>query len=244
MSVAQKLRCHVEQMIDYGDHVYTVDLEPERLVPRFRPGQFLHLALDDYDPSGFWPESRVFSIASSPSRRERLRITYSVRGRFTARMEKELRQGRSVWVKLPYGEFVVDPTNDVVLFAGGTGITAFTAFLDSLTSEFGHRVYLAYGARRGSLLIYRDRIEERAKVVPQLHRFYFIERDEDQGDAVTGEPDETVGSLSVAAVWPSIKDPFRAIYYLSGPPLMLKAISKNLHDLKIKSEAIRIDAWE
>jgi NAD(P)H-flavin reductase len=105
MPVVQKLRCQIEKIVDYGDHVYTVELRPERPARKFLPGQFLHLALDEYDPSGFWPESRVFSIASSPGQRERLRISYSVRGRFTARMEKEMRQGRWVWVKLPYGEF-------------------------------------------------------------------------------------------------------------------------------------------
>ena len=35
---------------------------------------------------------------------------------------------------MPYGDFVVDGRADVVLFAGGTGITAFTAFLEGLTA--------------------------------------------------------------------------------------------------------------
>ena len=34
---------------------------------------------------------------------------------------------------MPYGDFVIDGAADVVLFAGGTGITAFTAFLEDLT---------------------------------------------------------------------------------------------------------------
>ena len=46
-------------------------------VPRFTPGQFLHLALDPYDADGFWPDSRVFSIASSPDARTNLAITYA-----------------------------------------------------------------------------------------------------------------------------------------------------------------------
>jgi len=179
MAVAQKIRCRVERITDHGEHVYTVDLAPERRVPVFQPGQFLHLALDAYEPSGFWPESRVFSIASSPQRRERLRITYSVQGRFTARMEKELAEGKFVWIKLPYGEFIVQATSDVVLFAGGTGITAFTAFLDGLTPAFPHKVYLAYGARDSNLLIYRDLVQRRAAVVSQLHPFYFIEQGAD-----------------------------------------------------------------
>jgi len=239
MAVAQKLACQVHQIIQHGERVYTVELRPERPAPRFRPGQFLHLALDTYEPSGFWPESRVFSIASPPTQRERLCITYSVQGRFTARMEKELVVGQWVWVKLPYGEFVVEDTSDVVLFAGGTGITAFTAFLDGLTHDFEHAVYLAYGARQRSLLVYRDMVEQRARMAPTLHAFYFIE-----SEAGELQPNETAGRLSVAGLWPQMQDPLKATFYISGPPPMLKAISQALRNQGVGGDAIRIDAWE
>src|SRR6188474_1903347 len=99
MAAPQKLLCAIDRIVDHGERVYTVALRPERGVPRFRAGQVLHLALDPYDPSGFWPESRVFSIASSPAQREVVRITYAVHGRFTARMEAELVEGKQVWIK-------------------------------------------------------------------------------------------------------------------------------------------------
>ena len=162
MAIPQKLRCQVQKITNHGDHVYTVELSPERPLPRFNPGQFLHLTLDDYDPSGFWPESRVFSIASSPAQRDCLRISYSVRGRYTARMENELQEGRMVWVKLPYGDFVIRDANDVALLAGGTGITAFIAFIDGLTNEFHNNIFLAYGARKPELLLYRESIDAKA----------------------------------------------------------------------------------
>ena len=128
-------------------------------MPPFRPGQFLHLALDPYEPDGFWPESRVFSIASSPQERDRLAITYAVKGSFTTRMERELAVGGSVWVKLPYGEFLVDPSRDAVLFAGGTGVTAFAAFVRSLTPEYASPVLLFYGARTQNLFVYGHGIQ-------------------------------------------------------------------------------------
>src|SRR5258708_19862440 len=85
--MAQKLSCVVEHIIDHGEHVYTLGLRLERAAPRFRAGQFLHLALAPYDPSGFWPESRVFSIASPPPQPDRVRITYAVHPRFTPPLE-------------------------------------------------------------------------------------------------------------------------------------------------------------
>ncbi len=259
MAVTQKLMCRVERIIHHGHHgerVYTVVLRPERPAPVFRPGQFLHLAVDPYDATSFWPESRVFSIASSPSERDRLCITYSVVGRFTARMDTELVEGRHVWVKMPYGDFVVKDTTDVVLFAGGTGITAFTAFLDGTAPGASQSICLAYGARTRSLLIYRDLVQRSARKLPLLDVSYFVEEhlgnddNGNNGDSLEAAPEgheherEQIGRVSVAALWPRIRRPKEAHYYISGPPAMLRSVSQDLRARGIAAEAIHIDAWE
>jgi ferredoxin-NADP reductase len=215
---------------DHGERVYTVDLKPSVAVTRFKPGQFLHLALDAYEPGGFWPESRVFSIASSPRERDRLAITYAVKGAFTARMERELAPGRSVWVKLPYGEFVVDPGTDAVLFAGGTGVTAFTAFLQSLEAGRSPRVLVFYGARKPDLFVYGPLVEARARDVPSLSCRLVCE--------------QTDGRLQVDAAWPAIAELHDPVFYLSGPPEMLAALTAQLRGRGVSPTAIRTDAWE
>jgi ferredoxin-NADP reductase len=239
MPVSQKLPCVVERIVAHGERVYTVALRPHRVAPRFRAGQFLHLALDPYDPSGFWPESRVFSIASSPADRTIVTVTYAVHGAFTTRMERELAEGATIWIKLPYGDFVVDGSTDVVLLAGGTGITAFTAFLEELTPVSARAVVLAYGARRSDLLIYRDTIEACARRLPSLDVVYFVE-EAVPGDSSRPQP----GRISVAALWPRIAALSSAHYYIAGPPLMLRDVGNDLRDRGISSEAIHIDAWE
>jgi len=236
--MAQKLKCVVEQIVDHGERVYTLALRPERPVPRFRAGQFLHLALDPYDPTAFWPESRVFSIASAPAQRDLVRITYAVYGRFTGRMENELAEGREIWIKLPYGDFVIDSRSDVVLFAGGTGISAFTAFLEDLAPETTPRVTLAYGARSSRLLIYRDAVERCVQRVPSLDVSYFVE------DPTGASPVMHPGRVSVDAILPRLRRPHEASYYISGPPPMLKGIGQDLRARHISPEAIHIDAWE
>jgi ferredoxin-NADP reductase len=238
--VTQKLACQVAQIIAHGDGVYTLALRPERLAPRFRAGQFLHLALDPYDPTRFWPDSRVFSIASPPSQLDLLRISYSVRGRFTARMERDLVEGQQVWIKMPYGDFVVGGGSDVVLFAGGTGISAFTAYLESLPQANTHTVTLAYGARNDRLLIYRDAVERCAARAPTLRVVYFVEDPAAPG----GVEGPRAGRVSVAAIWPTLARPLDAAYYISGPPAMLQTVSGDLRAHGITSEAIHIDAWE
>lgn len=234
--MAQKLSCVVEQVIDHGERVYTVALRPERPVPRFRAGQFLHLALDPYDPTGFWPESRVFSIASPPAERNLVRITYAVHGQFTARMESGVVEGKEVWIKMPYGDFIIERGPEVVLFAGGTGVTAFTAFLEDLTPGAGQPVMLAYGARTSELLIYRDIVERCLARVPSLQVAYFVED--------SAAPGMNPGRVSVEAVWPRLHRPLAASYYISGPPPMLRGIGRDLRARNIPPEAVHIDAWE
>src|SRR4030042_1549942 len=253
MAIPQKIRCWVERILDHGDHVYTVDLAPERPLPRFKPGWFPHLAFDDYYPSGFWPESRVFSIASSPAQRDHLKISYAVKGKYTARMENELHGGRMVWVKLPYGDFVIRDANNVALLAGGTGITAFTAFLENLMPEHPSKVYLVYGARNRNLLIYRDMIEKQVSRITKLKTFYFIETMQSENKAqqtqLTQLTQQTLitceiaGCLSLEAIWNHLENPREATYYIAGPPAMIKALTENLLKKDIAPEMTKVDAW-
>jgi ferredoxin-NADP reductase len=230
VAVVRRIHCTVRGIIDHGEHVYTVELDPSIPVPQFKPGQFLHLAIDPYDGAGFWPESRVFSIASSPRVRDRLTITYAVKGAFTTRMERELAVGGRVWVKLPYGEFEIDPTRDAVLFAGGTGVSAFTAFLQSLTPDSAQRVLLLYGARTSDLFVYGALVEACARAVPSMTCQLICE--------------ETEGRLEVDAAWPAIKTLHEPVFYLSGPPPMLEALAMQLRARDIATDRIRIDAWD
>jgi ferredoxin-NADP reductase len=230
VAVVRRIACTVRHVIDHGERVYTVELAPSVPVPRFQPGQFLHLALDPVDREGFWPESRVFSIASSPNERDRLAITYAVKGPFTTRMERELAAGGSAWVKLPYGEFIIDPSRDAVLFAGGTGVTAFTAFLGSLTPDHARRVLLFYGARTESLFVYGDLARARAAEVPAL--------------VVELISEDTSGRLSVDAAWSAIGKLKSPLFYLSGPPAMIVALRQQIAHHGVPSLDVRTDEWE
>jgi ferredoxin-NADP reductase len=233
----QKLLCEVEEVIHHGGQVYSVILRPEHPVMRFLPGQFLHLTLENYQPGDFWPESRVYSIASAPAERDLLRITYAVKGNYTSRMEAELHPGRMVWVKLPYGDFIVTSEKDVCILAGGTGITAFTAFISSLGPDYPHQVTLFYGARRPDLLIYRSLVDTVAARCPNLHAHFLVEEASDGTDCLPGR-------IEILRAWEYLPSPLRVHYYLSGPPDMLHKLTAELRGRDVPSGQIHIDAWE
>lgn len=233
----QKFRCQVTEIQAHGERVYSLFLKPEVPAPRFLPGQFLHLALDEYRPGDFWPDSRTFSIASAQSERQLLRITYAVKGKFTTRMEAELQEGGQVWVKMPYGEFTIQSDYDACLLAGGTGITAFTAFLAGLSPSTTQLIHLFYGARRPDLLIYRPLVEAAVQHCPCLQVHYFAE----QSFAGT---DCQPGRIEVEAVLRAVPAPLSITYYLAGPPEMIQALTAGLRQRGLTAEQIVADAWE
>jgi ferredoxin-NADP reductase len=160
-------------------------------------------------------------------------------------MEKELAEGNIVWVKLPYGDFIIDEKKDIVLIAGGTGITAFTAFIDSLKPDFSKSIYLFYGVRKREFLLYQDMIMEKLLSVPKMSAAYFIEDvGSDMADSGEGKPGAYKGMIELERIWQCLENAGNAVFYLSGPPVMLFALSKELSLKGIDKNSIRIDAWE
>ena len=264
MSTPRKIRCTVESITAHGGRVYAVELKPERPAPPFLPGQFLPLTVDDFDPAGFWPESRVFSIASAPADRERIRICYSVKGRYTQKMERVLAVGGEAWIKLPYGDFVIHPACEIVLFAGGTGISAFAAFVEMLTQQLIQPVTLVYGARSPELLLFSDMILGQFAKIAQFNVIYFTET-ADSGftgrmAALPRAPACFSGRISLDVIIcllssdlqppPSALRPLASVvppssvFYLAGPPVMISTLSAGLRTHGAGTEQIRVDAWE
>ena len=233
-----RLRARVDRIETHAPDVRSFILVPERPAPRFRPGQFLHLAIDPFDPSQHWPESRVFSIASPPDDRQRLRITVSALGKFTQRM-MALKEGDQVWVKLPYGDFVIQSEENapVILIAGGTGITPFVSFFAGASTTAPVRVL--YGARRSELLIYREVLKQAKERAPNLAWQAFVEENASGG--------ERPGRLSVEAALETARTTGAgdaATYYISGPPAMLSMFRAGLATAGVPPQRIRTDAWD
>ena len=234
----QKLRCEVEEVIQHGERVYSLILRPERPVMRFIPGQFLHLTLEDYQPGDFWPDSRVFSIASAPAERDHLRITYAVKGNFTSRMEAELHPGRTVWVKLPYGDFIVTPERDVCILAGGTGITAFTAFISGLGADYptpGDALLRSTPTGFTDLPVVGRILLPNAAQTCRLTSWL---KKSMKGQIACQGASRSGGCGSFFRLR------CKTHYYLSGPPDMLHALRAELHGRDVPAGQVHIDAWE
>ncbi len=241
MPNARRFPATVVELTNHGYGVFSVWLRIDQSKAAFKPGQFLHLALDAFDPAeGYWPESRVFSIASPPGS-DILRIVYAVKGSFTERMSRELVVGKPVWLKLPFGEFIVNmegAVENVILIAGGTGITPFVSLFSSTKWDL-KMVWLYYGVRRAELLLFREELKN-ASVHQGLNLNINVE---ESSETTLGGVLVRNGTLDISEICAS-HGRNSSHYYLSGPPGMIFSFRSYLESDGVPVRNIHVDDWQ
>ena len=233
MATPKKIKSIIKEINRIDNKIIEIYLQPLKRVPRFKAGQFLHLALDPYDPSKEWPESRVFSIASSPEdRNEIIKIIVSKQGKYTNRIYNECEIGKEVWLKLPYGDFIIDIDQKSVLIAGGTGITPFLSFLKNTeTRQIQNLISLYYGVERKEHLLEQHFLR---KLSREINIKIFVDQNSD-GDVNTG-------ILNIEKIFSETG--LDNNYYISGPKSMINNFSKFLRNKGVQQSRIVTDDWE
>lgn len=229
MSVTRKYPAKVITIKNEIDEIFTVDFESLGKPFRYECGQFLHLAIDEYDTSEQWPESRCFSIQSNPDEKK-LRITFAVIGQFTKRLKTELKPGKEVTLKLPYGNLFLQEHNTVntVFIAGGTGITPFLSLFTNASFAGYTNPVLFAGFRSRRFNLYTAELAEAQRINPglKLHLFY----------------QDIDGLLDIEKIY--LQNNKESTYFISGPPEMIKIFKAYLLGENISENQIKTDDWE
>lgn len=226
--LAKKYRSEVVSINNPFKGIYTLEFKSLGGKYKYLPGQFLHIALDsEYDGTNQWPESRCFSIQSSPEE-DLLRITYSVKGNFTKEMEKKLKVGKEVWLKLPYGDLFQKPHHKVntVFIAGGTGITPFLSLFSHSSFEeyLNPKIYLGFKSKEYH--IYHPVLNQNCN---QSAVFKVFSENEE-------------GMIDIESIYQ--ENGKTSCYFISGPPIMISKFKRFLIDQGVNSLQILTDDWE
>lgn len=136
----------------------------------FQAGQYINLALPGIEGS------RAFSIANPPSEKRLLELHVRLvpGGAATTYIHESLKQGDSLQLSGPYGQFFVRKSDggDVVFIAGGSGLSSPESMLmDMLEHGDTRKIYLFQGARDLAELYHRERFEQLAS---QYANFQYI----------------------------------------------------------------------
>jgi ferredoxin-NADP reductase len=231
MGAPRKIKATISGIENYNGNVKRFKIQPHKsIVNKYKPGQFLHLTLDEYDPSYNWPESRVFSIATPPDQASEIDIVVSQKGRYTKRMFDELLIGKEIWIKLAYGDLFSKhhSHSDAVFIAGGTGITPFLSLFNHNSFASYSRPVLFAGFRNKSFNHYKDELEGAKRI---NHQFKYIPVYQDKD-----------GILDISEIFSCSKS--NSSFFISGPPQMIKSFKKTLIDMRVRAENILTDDWE
>jgi predicted ferric reductase len=122
---------------------------------RAGPGQFFRWRF--LTREGWW-QSHPFSLSAQPGR-SHLRLTVKASGDFSRTLQR-IRPGVRVIAEGPYGALTAErrTRQDVLLLAGGIGITPLRALLDDLSRGSGD-VILLYRANSDDELVFRAELE-------------------------------------------------------------------------------------
>ena len=230
--LAKKYRSIIKSINNPFTGIYTLEFRSLGSKYKYLPGQFLHIAIDeDYDGTSQWPKSRCFSMQSNPAE-ETIKITYAVKGEFTKQMEKQLKVGSEVWLKLPYGDLFqqAHKKENTVFIAGGTGITPFLSLFthDSFNEYDNPKIYL--GFRSKEFNIYQTELN-----LVQL-------RENFEKLSVNCFYQDTDGVIDINQIF--LDNGIESNYFISGPPAMIKLFKNTLITKGVQANNVLTDDWE
>ncbi len=199
----------------------------------FFPGQFVMLRI----PSDTETLKRAYSIASSPTIKGSIDITFRVEGKFTNKLAG-LKEGDDLIASGPYGHFTFkdDIKNDVVLFAGGTGIAPFRSFVRYIVEKnLPNKVVLFYSSKTPAEIIYSKELNEirnpNVKIVLTVTRY-----DSFDWDGLRGRLEEKV-------IKDNLENFENKIFYLCGSNSFVDSIVEILKANNIPKEQIKFEKF-
>ena len=241
MQQAQQIVEFVSKIIEITDETPTVKSFkaelPEGAGVNFYPGQFFMVSFPN-DPE--IKVSRAYSIASSPVQKKYLEIALNKVGPFTTKMF-QLKAGDLLKFKGPYGKFYFseDIKNDLVLIAGGTGITPLIGIIRYCADKkSSNKIKFIYSVKTPDEIIYKKELEKLKKMNENLDYTVTITRAEDSHNW-SGRN----GRIDLNLLKENIEDAGKSIYFLCGSKEFVDSLISMLQSLGVSREQIRTDVW-
>ena len=206
-------------------------------LPPFRPGQYVSLSLRVGDVT----TTRPYSIASAPGC-DHLDLTLKVKtdGLASPYLFGGVEAGWEVDASGPAGSFVYEPlcdSGELVLLAGGSGITPFMSMLRHFARVgFPTRVLLLYGSRVVDDVIFAEELAELALAHEKLVLSSVISEPAEGYEGPTGFLDATLIARHVGDV--SAKT-----FLVCGPEAMICSVTSALRSLHVPEHKVRCEEY-
>lgn len=205
----------------------------------YRPGQY---AMISYNNSQGMPEDKhAFSIASSPTQRNFIRFGIKVQGSFTQGLLR-LKKGDELVVAGPYGKFYYDETkySDLVMIAGGIGITPFVSTLDYVASRgLNSKFSLIYSARTLQGATFYKEIMELEKNNPIISTLFSLTEE----PVATGAKNIIYKRVDAEVISNFVGNVYGKTFFICGPTAFMNAMVNNLISLGVEKTQIKMEEF-
>ncbi|MEO6887188.1 MAG: ferredoxin--NADP reductase [Jatrophihabitantaceae bacterium] len=197
----------------------------------YRPGQFLTLQLTALTGE---PVARCYSLCSSPHVDAQLRVAVKrVRdGVGSNWINDMLAVGDTVECLPPAGVFTPKSfEEDLLLFAGGSGITPVLSILKSALATGNGKVVLVYANQHENVVIFATQLRELATAYPdRLHVIHWL---------------ESVQGLPSRAQLKAIAAPYTSYNcFVCGPSPFMESVSHSLRELGVPPSRIHVEKFQ
>ena len=239
--MTQQIQEHILRISEIIDEtpsvkVFRVDL-PEDINIDFYPGQFFMVSfVDDVEIK----TSRAYSIASSPLNKKYLEIGLDKVGPFTTKLFA-MKEGDLLKFKGPYGKFYFNEymKNNLVLIAGGTGITPLMGIIRyCYDKKLSNKIKFFYSVRTPHDIIYRDELEKIKKSNKNFDYVITVTRPNAEHNWKG-----RIERIDMDLLKQNIEDVENSIYFLCGPKGFVHSLIEMLESLGVKKEQIKTDIW-
>jgi ferredoxin-NADP reductase len=200
----------------------------------FRAGQFFQVTL----PVNGVEQSKYFSFSNAPTEQDYIEFTKKMTGSEFSKALESLKIGDRVKVKMPLGSFVLDEAASKQAFlSGGIGITPIRSMLkDAFDRHLAFNAVLFYSNRSPEDIIFKEELETMAKDHKNLRVVLSLDTTEACPVGWKGK----CGFISAAMIQEELPDYAERIFYVCGPPVMVKSLVSLLEDqLKIPAAKIK-----
>lgn len=222
-----------------GRDTFAVELSPRgNGILSYAPGQF---AFVTFRSDALPRERHPWTISSTPTRPESIIFTIKRSGDFTASIAR-MKSGDRAMVDGPYGLFsypahIRDPKEELVMVAGGVGVTPMLSMLRYMADRGETRkVTLVWSNRTEADILCRDEFETLTAKLPEFSIHHVLTRERNfQGR--TGRLDASIlqellsGCNREAAV------------FVCGPPTMMDAVYKALKQIGFSARHIHTEKF-
>jgi ferredoxin-NADP reductase/nitrite reductase/ring-hydroxylating ferredoxin subunit len=222
----------------------------DKLTPlNYTAGQFAFFDIGGVynDPKG---PIRHFTISSSPTENF---IMFSTRIRESPYKKRlsTLEEGSRVEVRGPEGQFILheDYSKPAVFLSGGIGVTPFRSMIKYATDkQLPLKIVMFDSNRNRENILFNKEFDEWTKINKNLKIIYTISEDEQQPSSSSTANDwkGEYGRIDKAMILKYLDTNMldNSIFYICGPPSMLKAMESLLQDnLEIPKERIKVEEF-